>query len=96
MEEILTEPVPLDPAQIICQVTVRVGEAVGEVDLVMRLSKRVRECQRVVASAESIAFSFEAVLVVVDASAHTVPTELLGAITRVLGEAKDAHAVIVQ
>ena len=74
MEEILAEPVPLNPAQIISQVAVRVREAVGEVHLVVRLSESVRECQRVVASAESIALSFEAVLVVVDIGAHTVPT----------------------
>ena len=74
MEEILAEPVPLNPAQIISQVTVRVREAVGEVHLIVRLSESVRECQRVVASTESIALSFEAVLVVVDIGAHTVPT----------------------
>lgn len=54
----------------------------GEVDLIIALCESVRERQRVVAPSESIALTFEAVLVVADIATDSVPTELFWSISR--------------
>ncbi len=96
VEEILGEAVSLNAGEILHQVRVGVGEAVGEVNLVVRLCELVREGQRVVAPAEAIALPLEAVLLVVYVRADSVPGELVRAVSRVLRERKHAHAIVVE
>ena len=96
MEEILAEPVSLDPTQILHQVRVRVRETVGKIDLIVRLSELVGEGQCVIAASEAVTLPFEAVLAVVDGGTDAVPGQLVGPVATVLREAQHTHAIIVQ
>ena len=95
VDEVLGESVALNPRQIVAQVGVSVGEAVGEVDLVVSLSEGVCEGQSVVATIPPIAFAFECVPMVADIMTDSVPGELFRAVAAHLGEAKHAHSLIV-
>ena len=96
IDEILAKAIALYSRQIVAQVRVCVGEAVGEVDLVAILGERVRESQCKVAPAPPIAFAFESVGVVADVLANSVPRELFGPVTTQLRETEDSHALIIK
>ena len=53
----------------------------SEVDLIAILSKSMREGQSIIASAESITFSFKCILIITDVFADSMPAELLGPIS---------------
>ena len=94
--EVLAKAIALYPSQIVTQVWIGVWETVGKVDCIIRLSECMGECQRVVASVEPVAFPFEAILVVSDVSADSMPAEFLGAISWELRETQYAHTVVVE
>ena len=94
--EVLGKAIALYPSQIVTQVWVGVWETVGKVDCIIGLSECMSECQRVVASIKSVAFPFEAVLVVSDVSADSMPAEFPRAISWELREAQYTHTVVVE
>lgn len=68
----------------------------GKVDLIIVLSKGMGECERVIASSETVALAFEAVLVVADVSTHAMPRQLLWPIARYLRKTEHSHSFVVQ
>ena len=77
IDKVLREAVPLDPRQIITQISVSVWEAVSEVHLIVVLSEGMREGQSEVASAPPITLTLERICIVTDVVADTMPRELL-------------------
>ena len=68
----------------------------SEVDLITVLGKSMREGQSIIASAESITFSFKSILIITDVFADSMPAELLGSISWHLGETQHAHTFVIE
>ena len=81
IDEILRKSVSLNPGKIVSEIRVCVREAVSEIDLVRVMIKSVSPRQSVVVSSEPSVLSFQGILRVVNIFAHTVPAQLLVALS---------------
>mmetsp|Transcript_43346 Transcript_43346/g.41753 ORF Transcript_43346/g.41753 Transcript_43346/m.41753 type:complete len:541 (-) Transcript_43346:140-1762(-) len=95
MEKVLGVGVFFDGAEVIAEVGVGEGEAVGEVDLVQVRVEFMDEGEGVVIASHFQVLPAEAILVVKDVAPYSMPSFVL-VLFGVLGEGEDLHAVVVE